>query len=189
MLCPSDQSGIRRNGTAESYNLNCYNVNGQVFVTGQYPRLALMTDGTTNTVLFVEHLALCRERATSHMVGRSVWPAINLSIGDSVVYWPGAATTTSLAHIGFPGFALLYPTAMIPDPASGNVMSWKTPQVGPATNLHTTSDPTTSNSHHAATATVGLADGSVRGVSPKIALATWNAVLTPDGGEVTTDAW
>ena len=58
-VCPSDQSGLLKNGTGASYNLNSYNVNGEVFVTGQYPRLALMTDGTSNTALYVEHIALC----------------------------------------------------------------------------------------------------------------------------------
>ena len=64
-VCPSDQSGLLRDGTGATYNLNSYNVNGQVFVTGQYPKLALITDGTSNTVLFVEHVALCRDRAAA----------------------------------------------------------------------------------------------------------------------------
>jgi hypothetical protein len=36
---------------------------------------------------------------------------------------------------------------------------------------------------HPAAVMIGMADGSVRPVSGRIALATWNAVLTPDRGE------
>jgi len=190
-VCPSDQSGIQRNGTGASYNLNSYNVNGQVFVTGQYPRLALMTDGTTNTALFVEHVALCRERSGGNNAtnGRCVWPAVNLTTGDSIVYWPGAATTSSFTNIAFPGFGTRYPTAMIPDPANGNVLSWKTPQAGPTLGPQGTCDPTTSNGLHPAVVITGLADGSVRLVSSKITIATWNAVLTPDKGETISGDW
>jgi prepilin-type N-terminal cleavage/methylation domain-containing protein len=36
---------------------------------------------------------------------------------------------------------------------------------------------------------VGLADGSVRGVSPGVSVATWQAAITPDGGEVLGGDW
>ena len=36
---------------------------------------------------------------------------------------------------------------------------------------------------------VGLGDGSVRGVSPKISEATWKAAITPAGGEVLGPDW
>jgi prepilin-type N-terminal cleavage/methylation domain-containing protein len=190
-LCPSDQSGIQRNGTGATFNLNSYNVNGEVFVTGQYPRLAIMTDGTSNTILYVEHVALCRIRTGGNNAtnGRSVWPAINLTTGDSIVYWPGAATTNSFTNIAFPGFGTRYPTAMIPDPANGNVMSWKTPQAGPTLGPTGTCDPTTSNALHPAAVVMGLADGSVRPIAGRISLATWNALLTPDRGEAITGEW
>jgi prepilin-type N-terminal cleavage/methylation domain-containing protein len=190
-VCPSDQSGLLKNGTGASYNLNSYNVNGQVFVTGQYPRLALMTDGTSNTALYVEHIALCplRTGGNSATAGRSVWPAINLTTGDPIVYWPGAATTNSFTSIGFPGFGTRYPTAMIPDPANGNVMSWKTPQAGPSLQQGGVCDPLTSNGMHPAVVVTGIADGSVRMVSARITLATWNAVLTPDRGEQISGEW
>jgi hypothetical protein len=50
-VCPADQSGLLRNGTGASFNLNSYNVNGEFFVTGQYPRLAQISDGTSNTLM------------------------------------------------------------------------------------------------------------------------------------------
>lgn len=190
-LCPSDASGMQRNGTgtATLYNLNSYNVNGMVFLTGQYPRLASLTDGTSNTVLFVEHLALCRSPAGGNSAtnGRSVWPAVNLTTGDPIVYWPGATTTTNFSSIKFPGFALKYATAMIPDPASGNVKSWKTPQAAPSLGNSGKCDPTTASGGHPSVVIVGMGDGSVRGVQANITLRTWNAVLSPDQGESIND--
>jgi prepilin-type N-terminal cleavage/methylation domain-containing protein len=187
-ICRSDASGIQRNGQGAGWNLNSYNVNGQVFYTGsQYPRAAMCTDGTSNTVLYVEHLALCRNRAGGNNAtdGRSVWPAVNLTTGDPIVYWPGAATTSSFP--GFPGFGTQYSTAMIPDPANGNVKSWKAPQAGPTIGPTGTCDPTTSNGGHPSVVVVGMADGSVRSVSARITLKTWNAVLTADKGETIGD--
>ena len=185
-LCPSDTSGFKRDGTASNvaYNVNSYNVNGQVFVTGQYPRLASLTDGTSNTVMYVEHLALCRSPGGGNTAtnGRCVWPAINLTTGDSIVYWPDA-TVAGKKPPGFPGSATQYPTAMIPDPANGNVMSWKVPQAAPTLGPNGKCDPTTSSGGHPAVVVTGIGDGSVRMVSEKITLAAWNSVLTPDKGE------
>jgi prepilin-type N-terminal cleavage/methylation domain-containing protein len=190
-ICPSDQSGIQKNGTGATWNLNSYNVNGEFFVTGQYPRLAQITDGTSNTVMYVEHIALCPQRGggNSATAGRSVWPAINLTTGDPIVYWPGAATTNSFTNIAFPGFGTRYPTAQIPDPANGNVMSWKAPQAGPTIGPNGNCDPLTSNSLHTSVVVTGVADGSVRLVSPRVSLATWNAVLTPGKGDTVTGEW
>jgi prepilin-type N-terminal cleavage/methylation domain-containing protein len=189
--CPSDQSGFLKNGTGASYNLNSYNVNGEFFVTGQYPRLSQITDGTSNTLMYVEHIALCplRTGGNSAVAGRSVWPAINLTTGDPIVYWPGAATTNNFTNIACPGFGTRYPTAQIPDPANGNIMSWKTPQAAPSLNQGGKCDPLTSNGMHPSAVVMGVADGSVRMVSPQISLGTWNAVLTPGKGETIVGEW
>jgi prepilin-type N-terminal cleavage/methylation domain-containing protein len=187
-ICPSDPSGISSDGTGAGWNLASYNVNGQVFF-GQYPEMAFFTDGTSNTVMYVEHLALCRSPSGGNSAtnGRSVWPAVNLTTGDSIVYWTGANTTNSFP--GFPGFAIQYPTAKIPDPANGNALSWKLPQGAPTLGPTGTCDPTTANSGHPGGVMVSLADGSVRLVSSNATLAGWNAALTPQGGEVVTHGW
>jgi hypothetical protein len=198
-VCPSDYSGIKRNGFGGvngtvAWNVNSYNANGQVFYTDRvndYPRFSQMTDGTSNTVAFVEHLALCRSpnggnNATN---GRCVWPATNLTTGDSIVYWPRADVSTSypdrLGPIGgAQGFALQYATAKIPDPANGNVRSWRTPQAAPTVGVSSgTCNPTTANGGHPSVVLVGLVDGSVRPISAAITIRTWNSLLTPDQGE------
>jgi hypothetical protein len=153
--------------------------------------MSFISDGTSTTVLFVEHVALCRNPAGGNNTtdGRSVWPAVNLTTGDPIVYWPGAATTNSFSSISFPGGATKYPTAMIPDPANNNVQSWKLPQAGPKLGTTGNCDPLTSSGMHPAVVIQGMADGSVRPISPKITLATWNALLTPKGGETIPGQW
>src|SRR5262245_42846458 len=57
--CPADPTNP--GGLGIGYNLSSYNVNGMVFAAGQYPSLeASFIDGTSNTVAFVEHIAVCR---------------------------------------------------------------------------------------------------------------------------------
>ena len=194
-ICPSDTSGISPQGTggAGPWNLSSYNVNGLVFTNGQYPALGnTFTDGTSNTVMYVEHLALCPNPAgnNSATAGRSVWPAVNLTTGDPVVYWPGETTNaipSSITSAG--GFGIAYPTAMIPDPNNNNVLSFKVPQVAPTLGTTGTCDPTTANAGHTGVVLAGLGDGSVRGVRSTISLKTWNAALTPAGGEVLGSDW
>src|SRR5688572_17883696 len=101
-ICPADYSGIL-NGLGAGWNLSSYNVNGQVHF-GQYPSMKkTFVDGTSNTVFYLEHMALCRNPAGGNSAtdGRSVWPAVNLTTGDSIVYWTGANTMGTPP--GFPG--------------------------------------------------------------------------------------
>jgi prepilin-type N-terminal cleavage/methylation domain-containing protein len=191
--CPSDSTNP--NGLTPTWNLNSYNVNGMVFATGQYPALgSSFTDGTSNTVAFLEHIAMCRNPNGGNNAtdGRCVWPAINLTTGDSIVYWPGAdlgTTAPTVPGVGPGMFAIRYSTAKVPDPANGNVRSWRTPQVSPTLGTTGTCSPLTASSMHAGGVLVGLADGSVRSVSASITLRTWNAALTPSGGETLGNDW
>ncbi len=175
-ICPSDTSGIATDCTGAGWNLTSYNVNGQVFF-GQWAKLgSTFTDGTSNTVMYVEHLALCRNPAGGNTVtdGRSVWPAVNLTTGDPIVYWTGEDTTTTFP--GFPGAAAQYATAKV-----GGL--WKVPQSSPTFGPAGTCDPTTANGMHPGIVVVSMADGSTRNVSVSITPATWNAVLTPNAGD------
>jgi prepilin-type N-terminal cleavage/methylation domain-containing protein len=185
-ICPSDSSGIERYGQGAGWNLNSYNANGEVFFMREYPTMATFTDGTSNTVLYVEHLALCRNPAGGNNAtdGRCVWPAVNVTTGDSIVYWPGANTTASFP--GFPGFGIQYSTAKVADPANGNVLSWKLPQPAPRLGTSGNCDPLTASGGHPGVVMVAIADGSVRGIPGTITLRAWNAMLTPRGGEIVT---
>ncbi len=189
-ICPSDYSGIQSDGTGAGWNLASYVVNAQVFCTGQYPSLGrTFQDGTSNTVFFAEHLALCRNPAGGNNAtdGRMVWPAVNLTTGDPVVYWPNENVSNAVPP-GFPGFATRYATSKIPDPANGNVLSWKIPQTTPTVGTGGTCDPLTVNSGHDVVQ-VTMGDGSVRGVSSAVSMRSWNAVLTPSGGDIPGSDW
>jgi hypothetical protein len=50
-------------------------------------------------------------------------------------------------------------------------------------------DPTRAATAHPGGIVVGLADGSVRTLSPSLSGATWWAAVTPSGGEVTGSDW
>lgn len=184
-ICPADSSGINQTdgtGSVAAYNLASYNVNGEVFY-GDYRSLgASFKDGTSNTVFFLEHLALCPDPAggNSATKGRNVWPATNLTTGDSIIYWPGCDTTTTFP--GLPGFAKQYSTARVADPANGNALSWKRPQIRPTLGASGNCDPLTASTNHNI-CMVSLGDGSVRGIAGSITLKTWNAALTPSSGQ------
>jgi prepilin-type N-terminal cleavage/methylation domain-containing protein len=190
-VCPSDTT-VKGNatGTASNYNLNSYNVNGEVFVTGEFPRLADMTDGTSSTVMIFDHIGLCREIGGGNNAnnGRSVWPAVNLTTGDPISYWPNEAVSAAVPP-GFPGFAIQYSTAKIPDPANSNISSWRAPQVAPTLGSTGTCNPLTASSQHSGVVMVGLGDGSVRGITASITLKTWNSALTQSDGQPLGGDW
>jgi hypothetical protein len=60
------------------------------------------------------------------------------------------------------------------------------PQVGVPPAL---ADPKRANSNHPGICMVGLADGSVRGVTPSISTTTWSNALTPADGNPLGADW
>lgn len=192
-VCPSDYSGIKRNGvgTASNWNLNSYSASGLIFFTDKvntYPRAAECTDGTSNTIMFVEHMALCRNPAGGNSAtdGRNVWPATNLTTGDSIIYWPRMTTARSGDPTLPGGFATAYANSMVPEPSLGGARIYLTPQAGPTCGTTGTCNPTTSSGGHPSVVNVGLCDGSVRGISARVTPVTWNSLLTPNTGETIT---
>jgi prepilin-type N-terminal cleavage/methylation domain-containing protein len=181
--CPADYSGIN-GGQGSGWNLASYNVNGMVFAP-QYLTMVGISDGTSNTVFYFEHLALCRNPAGGNSAtdGRVVWPAVNLTTGDPISFWPNEDTSASPIN-GFPGFAIQYPTAKVPDPANGNVASFLTPQSMPSVGPTGTCNPLTANGAHTGGCLIGWGDGTVRMCSTSVSLKSWNAALTPTTGDI-----
>ena len=193
--CPSDYSGIlggQEVTGGAGYNLASYNINGMVFATGIYMTMVSIIDGTSNTVFYFEHLALCPLLAggNSATAGRNVWPAVNLTTGDPISYWPNentAGTPSWLSAYG--GFATEYPTAKVADPNNGNVLSFRTPQSAPSLGSSGSCNPLTANGGHPSGVLVGMGDGTVRSVSESVSMKTWNSVLTPNGDETLGGDW
>jgi prepilin-type processing-associated H-X9-DG protein len=149
-------------------------------------------DGTSNTVLFGELMALCPNPAggNSATAGRMVWPAINLTTGDPIVYWTGVDTTTNPPNIAPGTFALQYSSAKVPDPTgAAAVKLFRLPQIRPTLGPSGTCSPLTFNSGHSGAVQVVMGDGSVRGVSGSVSMRTWNAALTPAGLETLGPDW
>lgn len=224
LICPSDYSGIDASGQGSAgytmvindpvpLNLSSYIVNGSVLAAKpEYPTLKRsFQDGTSKTAVFVEHLALCRSPAggVSKWRGRGVWPSVNLTTGDNIIYWPEMhinSTPPGLACFQYvTGFGTVrkcnsagtYDNASDVDPTDGSKRWFHTPQEAPrmanSTGPDTDDapevypndfcDPLTASSGHPGTVHAALADGSVHAVQATIHQGVWNALLTPAGGE------
>jgi hypothetical protein len=142
--------------------------------------------------MFVEHMALCRNPVGGNSAtdGRNVWPAVNLTTGDSIIYWPRMNVARAQnADPAIPlGVGTAYANSMVTEPTLG-IKVYLTPQAAPTVGTTGTCNPQTSSGGHTAVVNVGLCDGSVRGVSSKVTLITWNSVLTPNTGETVTGDW
>ncbi|MBM3997213.1 MAG: hypothetical protein FJ303_24145 [Planctomycetes bacterium] len=109
--------------------------------------------------------------------GRVVWPAINLTTGDPIVYWPTQSTTNSVAsYSGFNGFAIQYP-------GSGTPGNWRLPQSSPTLGTTGNCDPLTASGMHSGVVLVAMGDGAARSVAIGVSSASWNAALSPAGSD------
>lgn len=191
-VCPSDYSGINGGFNATiGFDLTSYNLNGLVWF-GQYPALKKsFTDGTSNTVLFVEHLAICPVTGNQANQGRNVWPATNLTTGDPIVYWKGITTPGGTPPLNTANsmFAITYPTAMVTDPNNGNMLSYLVPQIRPTVGTGGNCNSFTASAGHSAATIVCMGDGSVRAVTANVTMRSWNAVLTLQAGDAIGGDW
>jgi prepilin-type N-terminal cleavage/methylation domain-containing protein len=173
-LCPADPSargGKVTYGTRE-WGVSSYALNAQVFcvvdpATGEFldpagkPRLPnSFEDGTSNTILVVEKYAWCVNDVWTE--GGSLWAYAVFGDGVEPLH---------------PGFAL----------------SWVTSSVGEGSLFEVRPDRRDCDPTRASTAhrvmPAGLADGSVRFLSPGLPGKTWWAACTPAGGEVLGSDW
>jgi prepilin-type N-terminal cleavage/methylation domain-containing protein len=140
------------------------------------------SDGTSKTILHAEKYARCTntDMAPPFQDGGNAWAFCT----SAVFPWQSPP-------MNFPGKALL-PGFAIPALAgrgAPNVIgAGSIFQVAPTPFLGSC-DPTRASTPHASGMVVGLADGSVRTLSPSISGDTWWAAVTPKGNEVLGSDW
>jgi len=145
-------------------------------------RLANFADGTSNTVLHAEKYARCSHTALVPALGDggTAWAYCT----SPVFGWlPPPMTLPGKAFQ--PGFAV---PALAGRGAPDAIGPGSKFQVGPTPFLGHC-DPTRASTAHPGGILVGLADGSVRTLSPSMSGAVWWAGLTPSGGEVPGSDW
>jgi prepilin-type N-terminal cleavage/methylation domain-containing protein len=134
-------------------------------------------DGTSNTILHAEKYARCSN------------PALPSALGDGGTAW---AYCTSPVFPWLPPPMNLPPRAFYPGFAIAALAARGAPDaIGPGSKFQVqprpflgNCDPIRASTPHAGGILVGLADGSVRTLTPGMSGATWWAAVTPKGGEV-----
>jgi prepilin-type N-terminal cleavage/methylation domain-containing protein len=187
-LCPSDPSvGPSGEVTIDGVVFGAASYGPNSMVIGPNgpqgkARHAEITDGTSNTILHAEKYARCST------------PALPSGLGDGGTAWayctsplfPWLPPPMNLPPRGFqPGFAIAALAARGAPDAIGPGSKF---QVRPSPFLGNC-DPTRASTPHAGGIVVGLADGSVRTLSPGMNRTIWWAALTPRGGELLGSDW
>jgi hypothetical protein len=162
-------------------------------------------DGLSNTVLIAEKYSQCTNaifNVTNLQDGGNYWAydAIGqLGTGPSQACGWQANVITSTYSTGFLPIVPVYPAigAGFWD-QPGTALAAATISIGPASKpvfspqpyigVNSQCDPRVASTAHTAMQ-VGMADGSVRGVSSGVSGATWWAAMTPNGGETLGPDW
>jgi len=190
-LCPSDPS-VTSGGTVliggETFGASSYAPNG--FVAGQTDppgpqgrtTFAAIPDGTSNTILHAEKYARCTNTTMPPMFrdGGTAWAYC------TALVFPWQPPPMNPPPRGFaPGFAIAALANLGAPDAVGPRSKF---QVRP-TPFEGNCDPTRAATAHPGGIQVGLADGSVRTLSPGISDDTWWWAVTPAGREVLGSDW
>jgi prepilin-type N-terminal cleavage/methylation domain-containing protein len=173
-VCPADPTatnGVLVDQEGVSWGVGCYAGNAQVFCLVAadgtlldpqgFPRIPLsFPDGTSNTILFAEKYARCRNPVIPE--GGSLW-AYDAVRGNVEPLHPAYAVSWTRYSIGPESKFLVRPQPDNCDPYLASTAH----QVMP----------------------VGMVDGSGRFLSASISGTTWWAATTPAGGEVLGSDW
>jgi prepilin-type N-terminal cleavage/methylation domain-containing protein/prepilin-type processing-associated H-X9-DG protein len=198
-LCPSDPVSNLPAGTP---GVN-YRINSGVSIVNSYPtavnasmppndggfwskvwyRVADITDGTSNTAAFSEHIKGDFSNAVASADGDTFQPGTYPSTPDEALVQCNAIDITNLAFQGKSNAGDFW--------TSTDHTGTRYYHAFPPGNRSCMYPPqriaTTANSGHTRMVNVLLFDGSVRPVSYGINLATWRALGTRNGGEVLGD--
>ena len=172
LVSPADYSLGSTHRSSEPLNKLCsYPVNAQVF--GRQANLPKsFADGTSNTILFSEHLANCNNIAFQYTTNEIVAPPGLDPIWRRPTFADGGIS-------GVLTFGDVYPITTRSPSISRPSVPGKTFQVRPSI---TDCDPTILQTPHS-TLICGFADGSIRSLHPKIADDAFWALVTMNGGE------
>jgi prepilin-type N-terminal cleavage/methylation domain-containing protein len=191
-LCPSDPS-VEPGGTVkiggETFGAASYAPNG--LISGTAPptpgpqgkaHVLAITDGTSNTILHAEKYARCTNTVMppAFQDGGTAWAYCTALLFP---WQPPPMTPPGKAFQ--PGFAIAGLAIRGAPNAIGEGSRF---QVQPTPFLGNC-DPTRASTPHPGGMVVGLADGSVRTLSPSLSGAIWWAAVTPSGGEVLGSDW
>lgn len=169
-VCPSDPTPSGYTDGAPGFGITSYAYNHQAFGTswagsGRFP--ATFADGTSNTIMFTEKMAVPSADPYSLDNGGNTWWEWSPKF---------AADITGPASM-----FLLKPTIAYCDSTLAPSPFGINPQSNICTLLATSS--------HTAVINAGLADGSVRSIAAGLDPNTWWAAITPNGGEVLGPDW
>jgi hypothetical protein len=134
-----------------------------------------IADGTSNTIMYAEHYAVCR-KLHQHALVQLLGPPI--AIGQIF----RRATFADRDY----GKLEAYPVTQGNSPVSTSSRPGLTFQVAPRLDE---CDPGLASTPHSAGILVGLVDGSVRTVSRNVSETTFWGAVTPNGGEVLGNDW
>ena len=162
-----------------------YAANAQVFVRD--PRLPqTFADGTSNTITFAEHYALCGDTYFN-------WAAPDPSQGAGVYHHRASFADNGPEVLWFyplrqdrEGFRDVYPLTRGSPPTTVGSVRGLTFQVRPRIS---DCDPRIPQSPHPGGMLAALGDGSVRTLAPGMSEYTFWAAVTPAGGEVLGSDW
>ena len=135
---------------------------------------ASFPDGTSNTILFAEHYAVCASTALA-LPRANLWDFwLPASSPTGAYLYPGGN-----GHNYFPYFAI---PVLNSTPIGPNSIFQVQPMPGSC-------DSTCASTPHPGGMQAALADGSVRSLSGDMSGATWWAAVTPAGGEALGNDW